>query len=231
MFRKLAPGLAAVVLAMTAASPASAAVLIVNGGFEDATGFVGDGVGGMGLGVGATTLTGWTVITDAITWFGANPYGLTGSGGSTRFLDLSGYTEGAPFGGVTQTVATSIGAEYRLTFDLGSHFMYGIPAKIRATVGGVAQTFTSSVIAGNAWETQTFDFTATSTSTVIDFLAVGGLNYIGLDNVALVRTSPEPPPPLGGGIPEPAVWAMLIMGFWAVGAAVRTQRRLPPRRH
>ena len=230
---KLAPGLAAVALALAAAPQAGAATLIVNGGFEDATGFVADGVGGMWLGAGSTAIPGWTVIASDVTWFGPNPYGISGSGGSTRFLDLSGYTEGGPFGGVRQTVATAIGATYRLTFDLGSHFMYGLPVEIRTAVGGVSQTFSSAVIAANAWEAKTYDFTATSTSTVIDLVGMNRLNYIGLDNVALVRTSAEPDPklPPGGGIPEPTVWAMLLMGFWAVGAAVRTQHRLPTRRY
>lgn len=29
------------------------------------------------------------------------------------------------------------------------------------------------------------------------------------------------------GVPEPAAWALLILGFGAVGAGMRTRRRLP----
>ncbi|MBL8773417.1 MAG: PEPxxWA-CTERM sorting domain-containing protein [Phenylobacterium sp.] len=34
-----------------------------------------------------------------------------------------------------------------------------------------------------------------------------------------------PAPP--GGVPEPATWAMMILGFGAAGAAIRTRRRQP----
>ncbi len=37
---------------------------------------------------------------------------------------------------------------------------------------------------------------------------------------------PEPPPPLGA-VPEPATWAMMIMGFGLSGAALRSRRRRP----
>jgi hypothetical protein len=34
-----------------------------------------------------------------------------------------------------------------------------------------------------------------------------------------------PPPALAAPIPEPGIWAMLILGFWAVGAAIRVRLR------
>jgi hypothetical protein len=39
-----------------------------------------------------------------------------------------------------------------------------------------------------------------------------------------------PPPPLGGvsTVPEPATWAMLILGFFGAGAALRRARRINP---
>lgn len=36
---------------------------------------------------------------------------------------------------------------------------------------------------------------------------------------------PPPPPPPVGGIPEPGTWALMILGFGAVGAAMRRRRR------
>jgi hypothetical protein len=57
--------------------------LLVNGSFEDAKDFV-DNYGGdtMNLGVGSTTMKGWTVIGTTsgaeLAWIGpTNPYGLT----------------------------------------------------------------------------------------------------------------------------------------------------------
>ena len=36
---------------------------------------------------------------------------------------------------------------------------------------------------------------------------------------------PSPPPPVAPAVPEPATWAMLLLGFLATGAAVRSDRR------
>lgn len=66
------------------------------------------------------------------------------------------------------------------------------------------------------WEKQTMLFTATSTSQVLKFLAVGtpgGAPPISfLDGVSLQAT---------GGVPEPTTWAMMLLGFGAVGFAAR----------
>ncbi|MCG2840022.1 PEPxxWA-CTERM sorting domain-containing protein [Sandaracinobacter sp. RS1-74] len=66
------------------------------------------------------------------------------------------------------------------------------------------------------WEKQTMLFTATATSQVLKFLAVGtpgGAPPISfLDGVSLQAT---------GGVPEPATWAMMLLGFGAVGFAAR----------
>ena len=51
---------------------------------------------------------------------------------------------------------------------------------------------------------------------------------VGLDNLRFgqVDLTPPPPPPLGG-VPEPATWAMMIVGFASVGGMLR--RRAAPR--
>lgn len=42
----------------------------------------------------------------------------------------------------------------------------------------------------------------------------------------IVPPGPPPPPPPPPAVPEPATWAMMLMGFLAIGGAVR-RRRLP----
>jgi hypothetical protein len=65
------------------------------------------------------------------------------------------------------------------------------------------------------WTSHTISFTATTAGTVqADFLS-GSVDGRGplLDNVTLDVT--------GGGVPEPASWALMILGFGAAGAALR----------
>lgn len=44
----------------------------------------------------------------------------------------------------------------------------------------------------------------------------------GWSNAVLYTTGNPPPPP---GVPEPATWAMMLMGFGAAGTAIRRSRR------
>jgi hypothetical protein len=178
----------------------SHANLITNGSFEFGT-FVPDVNNSMSLSVGATDMTGWTVVTAPLAWIGpSNPFGLSASDGG-YFLDLSGYHDNAPYAGVeqTQNILTTIGAQYRLSFDLGTSPPYdSAPVSILVTAGSASTTFTSTPLNVNQWETFTFDFTATSATTTIslDGQASTAEKYIGLDNVSVVP------------IPEPGTFAL-----------------------
>jgi hypothetical protein len=48
---------------------------------------------------------------------------------------------------------------------------------------------------------------------------------IGFDNVRFGQTPLAPPPPPEAGVPEPATWAMLIMGFAGMGGLLRKTAR------
>lgn len=68
------------------------------------------------------------------------------------------------------------------------------------------------------WTTHTISFTATDAGTFkVDFNS-GSADGIGplLDNVSVDVT--------GGGVPEPASWALMITGFGLAGAALRRHR-------
>jgi hypothetical protein len=173
----------------------SHANLLVNGSFESGI-FVPDSSDTMSLAVGATDMTGWTVQTGALAWIGpSNPFGLTASDGS-YFLDLSGYHDNAPYAGVVQaqTISTTIGAQYRLSLDIGTSTPYNTaPVSVLVTAGSASTTFTSTPLNLNQWQTFTFDFIATSANTSISLDGQAGSDqkYIGLDNASVVLI-PEP---------------------------------------
>ena len=88
--------------------------LLTNGSFEDTTNFVDQGNDTMDLDVGSTLMPGWMVAgSHYLSWIGpTNPFGVFAPNGS-YYLDLTGYIDGPPFSGVTQTIATLAGATYR----------------------------------------------------------------------------------------------------------------------
>ena len=217
--------LAACVIAATMSCAAAGhAAGLVNGSFENTSGFVDNGQNTMTLGGGSTTMTGWTVTGDALAWIGPrNPFGVSASDGGW-FLDLTDYANGAPFGGVSQSVTTLVGASYSLTFDLGRFDDGGADPTVHVTAGSAFGDFTHVGPGSNLWAIQTFNFVAASSSTAITIQGSGGYSYIGLDNVSLVKTAGPPTV----AVPEPATWAMMLVGFGGLGAALRRSRRMAP---
>ena len=66
-------------------------------------------------------------------------------------------------------------------------------------------------------------FTASSTSELLEFMSIGTPNgqppMALLDSVVLTPNLGKGGGPGGPGIPEPATWAMMIMGFGSLGLA------------
>jgi hypothetical protein len=200
-----------------AAGTSAQANLLTNGSFESGA-FVNQGNDTMSLAAGSTVITGWTVVTDTTAWIGAtNPFGLSASNGSF-FLDLTNYQAGAPFAGMTQTVATTPGAIYSLSFDLGSSTRWGRPDSITASAGGTSQTFIAPSTGGNNdWQSVSMQFIASSASTTVRLQGASGINYIGLDNADVEFVSGPTP------VPEPTTLALLGLGL--VGLAAWRSRR------
>ena len=161
-------------------------------------------------------------IRDSTTaWIGAaNPFGLSASDGSF-FLDLTNYQPGGPFAGVTQTIATTAGATYTLSFDLGGSTFWGRPDALVASAAGTSATFTtgapSAKTPNNDWYHETMQFTATSASTLITLQGAAGFNYIGLDNVSVDAVT--------AAVPEPETWALMLAGLAGVGTVARRRSR------
>lgn len=203
-------------IAIVCAAGASHANLLSNGSFETGT-FAPPSNQTMSLNIGSTAITGWTVGSDLLAWIGTgNPWSLAANDGD-RFLDLTDYSFGAPFGGVAQTITITAGATYSLSFDLGSSNRWGRPSAILASAGGTSTTFTSALVGGvNDWEHMTMKFVASGPSTTISLRGATGQNYIGLDNASVDFVS---------GVPEPDTWAMSLAGLIFVGGMARLRRR------
>ena len=55
---------------------------------------------------------------------------------------------------------------------------------------------------------------------------LGSIDEFRLDSSSINNGfAPLGPVSLGGAVPEPATWAMMIIGFGAVGSAMRSRRR------
>jgi hypothetical protein len=190
--------------------------LLTNPSFEQGA-FVNQGNVTMVLSVGSTTITGWTVTGDQLAWIDVgNPWGLSAQDG-TRFLDFTAYPTGAPFGGISQTIPTMPGAQYSLSFYLGSYTTRwgGPPVSITASAGNASQIFTvSTTSSASTWTPFTLPFTATSANTAVTLLGSAGFQYIGLDNTDVELVS-------AGSAPEPASYYLLASGLGLLVLAIR----------
>lgn len=198
---------------LSASTFAGAANLVTNGSFELGA-FTPQLNDMQSLPVGSGTLIGWTVVGSPAGWIGsANPWGLSASDGS-RFLDLTDVSDSAPFSGLTQTLQTTIGQTYRLSFDLGSSSRWGRPNAVRASAGDFSQVFTgASAGTDSDWEHFSMVFTATAASTPLALIGEAGVSFIGLDNVAV------------SAVPAPAAAWTLGCGLGLLACLGRRSRR------
>jgi hypothetical protein len=140
---------------------------------------------------------------------------------------LSGSIEGS----ISQNLNTTAGKTYDVTFYVsGNPKNIGKIKTIGVETNGALQTFsfkdTSTSNSQMNWVMETYQFTATSDSTLLTLFN----DHVG-------RTSPNPH--LFGlalddinihqaAVPEPATWAMMILGVAGLGGVLRDRRRQTP---
>jgi len=196
---------------------ATAAELIVNGSFEDPT-----ITNSCCSTVPPASLPGWTVGSGNVNvvngTFASSPTNTNLAFDGLQYLDLVG--EGG-VGSLSQTFNTVAGSLYTFSFAY-SHNLFGGGASSASasflvdSLGGTVTHNTGSN-ANLDWQSFSQNFTASGATTTLNFtnLTGAGSNQgILLDAVSIQSA-----------VPEPGTWAMMMLGFGAIGGAMRHARR------
>lgn len=180
--------------------------LVSNGSFEVAAAGT---LPNATLDPGATNLTGWTVIGGGnLLWCDSSSFCNRPAFDGTFSLDLTGLVNQAPYAGVQQAVATTVGRQYSLGFALTGR-SDSVPVSVKASAGGATSIFQTATA---DWVQHRLDFTALSSSTIVSIVgeSAGGSGLaLQLDAVSVVASA----------VPEPATAATLLAGLAAVLAA------------
>jgi hypothetical protein len=197
--------IAAVVAGLTIAGSANSAELVSNGGFESG-------------------MSAWTVGGSVFAGTGAiygpccSTSGSEPNYSSNHFGSFGAGNVAGPHS-LTQMLATVIGATYVVNFDAGALGGGNQTIQLLA-MGDYAGGMFNSLVNNNLDFTFThhsLSFVANSTSTALTFL----VNTPGPDNVDTILDNVS----VSGAVPEPATWAMMLMGFGLIGATLRGSRR------
>src|SRR4051812_17342193 len=133
----------------------------------------------IGYGGATDTIPNWTVSGGGVDWHDSNssvPNSMIAAD-SVRWVDLNGGWGSAP-GVISQTIATTPGVSYSLSFSYSGHPYSGCyfgPKPMRATAGSASTVVSADPFAEgylnstNIWHAASVSFTASSLSTVISF--------------------------------------------------------------
>jgi hypothetical protein len=206
--------------------------LIQNGGFEEGT--FGDGSVRV-LSPGDTALSGWTIADNSLAWYAAG-YEPSSSNGimvsahsGARAINMCDGSVAVLCDGsvrpvsISQSFAILPSVEQQVSFWVGNYSGNGGPVSIGVTIlDGTSNTILLSETAtapatdlDSAWQKFSYSFISDGRSDTIIFSEIGGDRYAGLDDVTV------------GGVPEPATWALAVLGFAGLGLV--GMRRAAPR--
>lgn len=195
--------------------------LITNGSFETPTVPVNGFTNFLN---NSTSITGWTVVGPEVSIVSTSyaSFGLTfPAEDGSQWLDLTGDVSNT-VEGVQQTIATTPGLTYNLSYFVGNQVNPGGPYGTTSTVkvlvdGTLVQTSTNSMGADGTtqvWEQFNTSFVASASSTTIEFQNGDPRNdnTNGLDNIVLVQGAPT------STVPEPSTFILWsLAGILALG--------------
>lgn len=208
-------------LALSSFTSVQAANLITNGGFE---------VSDNGFSPTITPV-GWTNIGHSDGVISYSAFSTPAYDGS-YYYDEGGYGDpgNEPGDGIEQSVATTIGQSYSVTFGLTGENSSGVEiADVSITGAPLTQytldTDTSYASFQDPFKTETIGFTATSALTTIAFTTDANSPSFGnndplIDGVQLTTATTSV-----GAVPEIGTWMMMILGFGLIGGMIRRAYR------
>jgi hypothetical protein len=200
--------------------------LITNGSFESPVVPVG---GFTNFASGSTLIPGWTVVGAAggvsiVSGTFVQECCTFPAEDGAQWLDLTGDGTNS-VEGVEQTIATTAGTNYTASFWIGNTYdpggIFGTTSTVDVLTGGLdgsllgAFTNSSTTTGTLVWEEFSTSFTASGSSTTLDFLNAdpGNDSSNGLDNVSVVANA--------GGVPEPGTLSLLGIGILGLGLLLR----------
>ena len=168
----------------------------------------------------------WYVVSGSVDLIGnywQSPSGAPGANPPNGSVDFGRISVGS----ISQTLTTSIGQQYQVSFDLSGNpdgngttaTPAGNTKSLNVTAAGSSPNFTyltgTNTHSNMQYALETFDFVATTTSTVLTFASADTpQSFYGpvIGNVAVN-------PVIGGEVvtPLPSTWTMLIAGFVGLG--------------
>ena|SRR6185312_5128573 len=226
----------ALAAALAIGSAAHAGDVITNGNFSSSsyaagtndqfgTGFGGQGVTGWTGNGGYNIYFGTNVTTNAVSQYPSSGEHLYGTAFPIdgAFVALDGDSEAQ--GMISQDLTgLQVGKAYTLSFDWAAGQLANRSGDIteQLAVSFGADSFNTGVLnvasgGFSGWNHVTYVFTAAQTNQTLSFLSIGTPNGLPpmalLDNVSLT-------------VPEPATWAMMLIGFGGIGAMIRRRRQV-----
>jgi choice-of-anchor C domain-containing protein len=189
---------------------AANAQMVTNGSFE-----VGPDPGSSFITLTAVdnSILGWSVDSGSIDYIG----GYWPAQDGARSVDLAGNSVGS----ISQLIAGTVaGQAYTVNFWASMNPDGGDPVRTgTVSFGGITLPFaysSSNSLTDMMWAPYSFNFVATGSSSSLSFAADGSAGCCygpALDNVSLAAA-----------VPEPATWAMMLLGFGAIGLGMRRRR-------